>query len=89
MEALHIIAPSRPVRSLRESNELHALQFAQTCYDHLAGKIGVALTDRLLEMNYIEKSGKEFILSAAGKARLQALGVEVEESKKSRRCFAS
>ncbi len=88
LEALHAIAPSRPVRSLRESNEVHALQFARTCYDHLAGRIGVALTDRLLEMNFIEKSGKEFILSAAGKARLQAFGVEVEKSEKSRRCFA-
>ena len=88
LEALHTIAPSRPVRSLRESNEAQALQFARTCYDHLAGKIGVALTDRLLEMNFIEKSGKEFTLSTAGKARLQALGVDVEKSKKSRRCFA-
>lgn len=88
LEALHTIAPSRPVRSLRESNEVHALQFARTCYDHLAGKIGVALTDRLLEMNFIKKSGKEFTLSAAGKAKLQAFGVEVEKSKKSRRCFA-
>lgn len=89
LEALHMIAPSRPVHSFRESNDVHALQFARTCYDHLAGKIGVALTDRLLEMNFIEKSGKEFTLSAAGKARLRDFGVEVEPNQKSRRCFAS
>lgn len=88
LEALHMIAPAKPVRSLRESNEASALQFARTCYDHLAGKVGVALTDRLLEMNVIEKSGKEFTVSAAGKARLQAFGVEIEKNKKSRRCFA-
>lgn len=88
LEALHTIAPSKRVRSLNESHEVHALQFARTCYDHLAGKVGVALTDRLLAMNFIEKAGKEFTLSVTGKARLQAFGVAVEKSKKSRRCFA-
>ncbi|HWR10096.1 winged helix-turn-helix domain-containing protein [Sporomusa sp.] len=88
LEALQIISPPKPVRSLRESTQLHALQFARTCYDHLAGKIGVALTDRLLELNLIEKSGSEFILSAEGKTRLHNFGVAVEKSPKSRRCFA-
>lgn len=88
LEALQIISPPKPIRSLRESNQLHALQFARTCYDHLAGKIGVALTDRFLELRFIEKSGKEFILSTEGKTRLYKFGVEVEKSPKSRRCFA-
>lgn len=88
LEALQVIAPTKPVHSLRESNQLHALHLARTCYDHLAGKIGVALTDRLLEMNFMEKSGKEFILSVEGKKRLHDFGVEVEQNPKSRRCFA-
>jgi hypothetical protein len=88
LEALQIISPPKPVRSLRESNQLHSLQFARTCYDHLAGKIGVALTDRLLEINLLERSGQEFILSAEGKRRLHDFGVDVEKSPKSRRCFA-
>lgn len=88
LEALQTISPPKPIRSLRESNQLHALQFARTCYDHLAGKIGVALTDRLVEMNFIEESGKEFILNAKGKTKLHEFGVTVEKSPKSRRCFA-
>jgi DNA-binding transcriptional ArsR family regulator len=88
LEALQIISPPKPVRSLRESDQLHALQFARTCYDHLAGKIGVAFTDRLLELEFIEISGKEFVLSAEGKEKLSHFGVEVEMKAKSRRCFA-
>ncbi|QDR79194.1 ArsR/SmtB family transcription factor [Sporomusa termitida] len=88
LEALQTISPPQPVRSLRESDQLHALQFARTCYDHLAGKIGVALTDRLLAMGLVEKSGKDFIVSAAGKAWLQNFGVETEANPKSRRYFA-
>jgi DNA-binding transcriptional ArsR family regulator len=88
LEALQAIAPQKPVRSLRESDQLKALQYARTCYDHLAGKIGVALTDKLLELKLIEESGKDFILNEAGKKRLKQFGVEVEGSIKSRRHFA-
>lgn len=88
LEALQTISPPKSICSLRESNQLHALQFARTCYDHLAGKIGVALTDRFLELKFIEKSGKEFMLTAKGKEQLHKFGVEVEKRPKSRRCFA-
>jgi hypothetical protein len=64
------------------------LKYARTCYDHLAGKIGVALTDKLLELKLIEESGKDFILSEAGKKRLIEFGVEVEGTTKRRRHFA-
>ncbi|MCL6516798.1 winged helix-turn-helix domain-containing protein, partial [Alicyclobacillus sp.] len=36
METLALIAPVKPVRSLRESEQVRALRFARTCYDHLA-----------------------------------------------------
>lgn len=88
LETLHAIAPSTPIRSLGESNQVHTLHFARTCYDHLAGKLGVALTDRFIELKYLEKSGNEFLLSALGKKKLQTLGIEVEKKPKSRRCFA-
>lgn len=88
LELLQAIAPAKAPQSLRESNRLHALQFARTCYDHLAGKIGVALTDRLIEQNYMEKAGKDYILTAGGKASLAKLGVAVECAPGSRRYFA-
>ena len=50
MEALaHLSrdAPA-PVRSLRESRDAAALAAARTCYDHLAGRAGVALLEALL-----------------------------------------
>ena len=39
--------PAGPVRSLRQSREAAALAQARTCYDHLAGRAGVALFDAL------------------------------------------
>ncbi|MGZ4279202.1 MAG: ArsR/SmtB family transcription factor [Solirubrobacteraceae bacterium] len=43
LEALARIAPETPVRSLREGTRAHAVRAARTCYDHLAGRLGVAL----------------------------------------------
>jgi len=48
LEALAHISPDIPVRTLRQSKEAEALAAARTCYDHLAGKAGVALLDALL-----------------------------------------
>lgn len=48
VEALAAIAPSRPVNSLSERDRWRALRAARTCYDHLAGQLGVALFDALV-----------------------------------------
>ncbi len=49
MEALaHLNTAPVPVRSLRESRDAAALAQARTCYDHLAGRAGVALLEALL-----------------------------------------
>jgi DNA-binding transcriptional ArsR family regulator len=48
LEQLGRLAPPRPVRSLREGTSAARLRSARTCYDHFAGKLGVALMDTLL-----------------------------------------
>ncbi|MEA2256776.1 MAG: hypothetical protein QOG35_2821 [Solirubrobacteraceae bacterium] len=48
IEALARIAPPAPVRSLREGTRAHAVRHARTCYDHLAGRLGVALMAALV-----------------------------------------
>ena len=48
IEALAHLSPSVPVRSLRHAQDAAALDSARTCYDHLAGRAGVALFGALL-----------------------------------------
>src|SRR3954464_3192018 len=48
IEVLARVAPTAPVRSLREGTRAHALRAARTCYDHLAGRLGVALLQALI-----------------------------------------
>lgn len=49
LEALAHLAPARPVRSLRQSTRAAALRNARTCYDHLAGRLGVQITQALVD----------------------------------------
>jgi DNA-binding transcriptional ArsR family regulator len=48
LEALGRIAPGSTQQTLRASQKRQALERARSCYDHLAGRLGVALADRLL-----------------------------------------
>src|SRR5262245_43459123 len=53
LETLQQFAPATPVRSLREGTRAYALREARTCYDHLAGRLGVELMAALLARGYL------------------------------------
>ena len=48
LEALAQVAPPAPIRSLREGTKAQAVRNARTCYDHLAGRLGVAIMSALI-----------------------------------------
>ena len=60
--------------------------FARCCYNHLAGELGVSLTKAMIARGDIEASQGALILSPAGQARLDQLGVP-NESKGLRPCL--
>lgn len=45
--------PDTPVRSLRESTIKSQLGRARTCYDHLAGALGIAITEALVQQRIL------------------------------------
>lgn len=49
LETLGQLAPVAPVRSLRDDTRARALRRARTCYDHVAGELGVELLTALLD----------------------------------------
>lgn len=57
IEALEQLAPELPVRSLREASRARALREARTCYDHLAGRLGVAVMSELLTRGHLVADG--------------------------------
>ncbi len=61
------------------------LRAARTCYDHMAGTLGVLLHDRLQAMGWLSHSYNR--TSPAGIQAFGALGVDVEETRTLRRQF--
>ncbi|MHB1468459.1 MAG: ArsR/SmtB family transcription factor [Solirubrobacteraceae bacterium] len=53
IESLARLAPTFEIRSLRQGTRAQALRRARTCYDHLAGRLGVALCRALIEAGAI------------------------------------
>jgi DNA-binding transcriptional ArsR family regulator len=98
LEALGLISPGLPVRSLRQSREAAALAEARTCYDHLAGRAGVELLDGMLRRGLLEeKSGRtdhgdtsslRFEVTGAGTKELGSFGLNLLQLRRSRRHFA-
>jgi DNA-binding transcriptional ArsR family regulator len=54
LEAMAVVAPPAPIRSLSDETKARAIRAARTCYDHLAGRLGVATMDSLLERGWLE-----------------------------------
>ena len=82
LEALARLAPPEPVRSLRQGTRAEALRRARTCYDHLAGKLGVALMAALLDRGLLANGAArggdpDYRVTAAGLAELRELGIDL------------
>jgi DNA-binding transcriptional ArsR family regulator len=89
LEAIAQIAPPPPVRSLRAHRAAVALTEARTCYDHLAGRRGVQLRDRLLDAAAIRRiDDRDHELTDRGQCLLDQLGIDLASLRTSRRVFA-
>lgn len=81
IENLAAIAPQRqaPVKSLSAANRRYALAHARTCYDHLAGVLGVAIADTMTERGLLDWE-HGLSLTDSGRAWLAEMGIEVRAS---------
>ncbi len=84
LESLQRLATSVAARPARAEPQ-GALRFARTCYDHLAGRVGVALTDALRTHGVLAGQGLE--LTDAGAAWLHDLDIDVDALRRQRRAL--
>ncbi len=89
LEAPAQLAPAAPVTSLREHRDVTALAEARTCYDHLAGRRGVELRERLLAAGALHTADQhEHTLTAHGERLITDLGLDLDRLRSGRRVFA-
>lgn len=78
LETLATLVPPRPVRSLRAGTRAQALRRARTCYDHLAGHLGVAVMGALLGRGALTGGDGRHDPAAATTDRLSAPGRDLD-----------
>ncbi len=78
LEALAEIAPPAPVRSLREGTRAQMLRDARLCYDHVAGRLGVALFGALIDRGALSGGDGLYHPETAVGDRLSAPGHDID-----------
>lgn len=81
------VSKNQPVQSLNMNIENKILFRGRTCYDHLAGKLGVELTKWLKKKEYIIENKKDVYLTNKGLDFFNKNGINTDELKKQKRCF--
>jgi DNA-binding transcriptional ArsR family regulator len=74
MQVASELAPDR--RTFTVGPKDAALRKARTCYDHFAGRLGVSLTDALIERGHIELTHDAGLLTESGITFLSELGLD-------------
>jgi hypothetical protein len=61
---------------------------ARTCYDHLAGWLGCAVTDALVTAGQLRRQRDRFLVTERGRGEMEALGIELARIERGRRPLA-
>lgn len=88
MEALAVLAPEAAPRTHRQARIGRAVRAARTCYDHLAGQLGVGLTQALVSRDALRQAGNQFEVTQAGSELFEQFGIDLEGVRARRRGFA-
>ncbi|HLJ60779.1 MAG TPA: helix-turn-helix transcriptional regulator [bacterium] len=88
IEALLLIAPPPRIVALTQHSATQRLRAARVCYDHLAGRLGVAITDALLARRLLRAGGAEFSVTRRGERFFEGLGIDVPALRGRRRPLA-
>ena len=89
LEGLSVIAGGSSDKFL--PNTPSQLRDARTCYDHMAGTLGVQLHNCLKKLGWLStdsKRGDEYGLTSKGTKGLEILGIDLESIRMQRRRFA-
>ncbi len=85
LEALESIAANTSPRYRAPHRRDDPLRAARTCYDHLAGRLGVQLTLSLVALGYLVATTTGFTLRKKGRSAFADMGIDMDELLTSRR----
>jgi hypothetical protein len=77
LEVLILLAPAQKAGSLGEATRAKSLRWARMCYDHLAGAVGVSVTEALIGRGLLVERDGSFHMAPDGAAEFGRFGIEV------------
>ena len=87
LESVMAVAAAAPPRHRSPSKIDDALRAGRTCYDHLAGRLGVALADALIAQHGIVLGEDGGEVTGAGSRILGGFGIDLAAAGQQRRTF--
>lgn len=85
VEGLALLAKTRPPKSVGKPPKVEGVKYCRTCYDHLAGYVGVRITDALEESGFLRRVDKGYAVSEEGWKWLLNLDITQGDFTNSRR----
>lgn len=86
IEAMANLLPDQ--HGVTKEIDMVPIRYCRTCYDHLAGKVGVLLMEGLVRQKWLVYRDRELEVTARGAQWFGDLGVDVAEVRRQRRAFA-
>ena len=86
IEAMANLIPAEQV--VRKDTEAVPIKYCRTCYDHLAGKVGVSIAESLLRQKLIVYRDQELDVTPRGAQWFADWGIDCGEMRQQRRSFA-
>lgn len=86
IEGIANLVPKEKQQKVTDNNS--GIKYCRTCYDHLAGKIGVEITQKLISEKHILPENKTFLVTEKGEKFFADFGIDLAILKKQRRAFA-
>lgn len=87
MEALMAVAASGPKRHRPVGPRDEAMRAARTCYDHMAGRLSIALADALCQNGHVILSDGSGIVTDSGRQFFCDFGIDLKTDTRSKRPF--
>jgi hypothetical protein len=77
LESLTLVAAGTMVRRTHTGPRDQSLRRARTCYDHIAGQLGVAIADAMAANGWVELQEEAGLITRDGTRFLTSLGIEL------------
>jgi hypothetical protein len=87
VEALGALIPPSSKKIMHDDDMIAPIRQCRTCFDHLAGKTGVAIADAFLKQKIIAPDNNSFRLTAKGKNWFLEWDIDAEALQQQRRSF--